>query len=659
VSAFDHIVGSLQPIRRRGIDGAMLGPRDLTLLTAAVLAAPGYAQTPPDPVQAGPSVADPELIRPLTPLSAFAVEPVAAVADARPMIIRYDVKVTGLAATGVEGQFNGLTTLRDKRQSENASQVTARADEDVKLLEKLLRAEGYFDARVDAVITPVGGNAARLDVALTATPGDRYRLTTITLTGPATVPPLLARTALALDPGAPIVAVDIESAEANIKLRLPEQGYPFVKLGLRDIALDDVVHGGDYTLPVAPGPRSRFAGVRLAGDPVLSGPHVAVIERFKRGELYDNRKVDDLRRALVATSLYSSVSIEPVATDRLDADGTASVDLLVTGGRGPRRTLSGSAGYATGEGIKAQASFIDRNHYPPEGALGFDVIAGDVLQSAAASFRRSNAGQRDRSFQLGLTLANQNYSAYNAKTVTLGASLARLSTPIWQKRWTWSVGAELDASRERSFDPIRAADRARFYGIAAVPLQLGFDSSDNLLDPARGFRVTVRTSPEISYQSSIFGYDRSQIEATAYRRVASNIILAGRVRTASIVGASTAKIAPTRRIYAGGGGSVRGFGYQELGPRDTLNAPIGGRSSVEFGAEVRYRFGNFGIVPFLDGGQVYDASLPKLTGLRYGAGVGGRYYTNFGPLRFDVATPIARRRGESRIAVYISIGQAF
>ncbi len=636
---------------------------DFSALTAIVLAWPAGAQpvtTPAAPIPTVPRV-DPELTRPLTPLAEFTVDPVAApVASGKPTVLRYDVKLAGLAGTGVTAQFDGLSTLRgNKRQSESAAQIAARADEDVKLLEKLLRADGYFDARVDRAIVPVTGDATRFTVTLTATPGERYRLTTITLTGPATVPPLLARQALRLDPGAPIVATDIESAEANIKLRLPEQGYPFVTLGPRDIALDDVTHGGDYTLPVAPGVRSRFAGIRLGGDPVLAGPHVAVIARFKRGDLYDNRKVDDLRRALVATSLYSSVSIEPVPTTTVDSDGTAPVDLLVKGGRGPKRTLSGSAGYATGEGIKLQGSYINRNRFPPEGALEYDVIAGNQLQSVGATFRRSNAGQRDRSFQTSLTAANQDFAAYNAKTVTLAASLARLSTPIWQKRWTWSAGVELDASQEHDFDTTRSTSNARLYGIAAVPLQLGFDSSDNLLDPTRGFRVTVRNSPELSYQSSIFGYDRSQIEATAYRRVTSKIVLAGRLRTAEIFGASTAQIAPTRRVYAGGGGSVRGFGYQELGPKDVNNAPIGGRSSVEFGAEVRYRFGDFGVVPFLDGGRVYDASLPKLTGLRYGAGIGGRYYTNFGPLRFDVATPIARKPGESPVSVYISIGQAF
>ncbi|MAF28707.1 MAG: hypothetical protein CL819_05670, partial [Croceicoccus sp.] len=75
--------------------------------------------------------------------------------------------------------------------------------------------------------------------------------------------------------------------------------------------------------------------------------------------------------------------------------------------------------------------------------------------------------------------------------------------------------------------------------------------------------------------------------------------------------------------------------------------------------EVRYRFGNYGVVGFVDAGQVYEETTPQFSDLRYGVGIGGRYYTNFGPVRLDVAMPLGRRQGESRFGVYISIGQAF
>ena len=82
-------------------------------------------------------------------------------------------------------------------------------------------------------------------------------------------------------------------------------------------------------------------------------------------------------------------------------------------------------------------------------------------------------------------------------------------------------------------------------------------------------------------------------------------------------------------------------------------------SVVDGAFEVRYRFGDYGVVGFVDAGQAYTAAFPELDDLRLGVGLGGRIYTNFGPVRIDVATPLNRRVGESRFNIYVSIGQAF
>ena len=105
---------------------------------------------------------------------------------------------------------------------------------------------------------------------------------------------------------------------------------------------------------------------------------------------------------------------------------------------------------------------------------------------------------------------------------------------------------------------------------------------------------------------------------------------------------------------------MRGYGYQKIGPVDVNGDPAGGRSLAEFSIETRVKaYGNFGIVPFLDGGTIYTSALPRLGDFQYGAGVGVRYYSNFGPIRLDVGTPLNPQPGDSRIAVYVSLGQAF
>jgi translocation and assembly module TamA len=607
---------------------------------------------------------DPALAEPLPPLQTFDVTPDAAAAVAEveedAPIVRYDLQLEGFADIGLAGRFRDLSALEEgDGEAANAAMITARAREDEELAVRLMRSEGYYDGTAVAVVEQPPEGTERLLVTITAAPGERYRFDEIAVTGPATRPPDLAREALPLEAGEPIVAAEVEAAEANVSVSLPQRGYPFVEIGRRDILLDPATQLGDYTLPVDPGPRALFGGFATEGDLAFDAGHVGVLARFERGELYDSRKVDDLREAMVATGLFSSVSAEPVRTGIEGPGESEYVNILVRQDAGPPRSITASAGYGTGEGLRAEVAWEHRNLFPPEGALRIGAVGGTQEQSLRLQFRRSNAGKRDRSLLLTAEAARRDYEAYSAYTATLAARMSRESTPIWQKRWTWALGAELIATNESRFDPVtQMRDRATYF-IGALPGQLGYDRSDNLLNPTKGFRLLGRLSPELSLHDGTRPYVRSQIDASAYYPIGDSIVIAGRARFASIMGIGRDDLAPSRRLYAGGGGSVRGFGYQELGPRDINNDPLGGRSLNEFALEARYRFGDYGIVPFIDAGQVYEGEVPELSDIRLGVGIGGRLYTNFGPLRIDVATPLKRREGESRIALYISIGQAF
>jgi translocation and assembly module TamA len=607
----------------------------------------------------------PELEQPLPPLATFEATPaptIGAEAAEQARQIPYTLKIEGLKPLGLEDRFRELSALlHDGKKAANATQISARADEDKALAERLMRSESYLDGTAIATIPPSSDPAASVPVTITATPGTRFKLGTITITGAPPEPTTLARDALRLKTGDPISAGPIEEAEARVALRLPEQGYPFVKVGQHDILVDDATAAGDYTLPLEAGRKARYGKITTTGDPVYTVKHLNVFPRFDAGEIYDARKVDDMRQALIGTGLLSTVSVEPVPTGEVQADGTEIVDLLVGQTRGPARTLSATGGYGTGEGIKLTGSWEHRNFFPPEGALIVSALAGTQQQSVSTTFRRSDAGKRDRTFEASTTVSRQRFDAYDAQSVTLAASISRQSTPIWQKRWTYSIGSELTATRETPFDPADLSRPNSTYFIAALPLQLGYDTSNSLLDPTRGFRVNAKISPEAQKQSG-GGFDTyvsMLMETSTYRPITDSLVLAGRVRVGSIVGAARDDIAPSRRLYSGGGGSVRGYGYQQLGPKDNDANPIGGRSLTEFAVEARYRFGNYGIVPFFDGGRVGESSTPSINGMRYGVGIGARYYTNFGPFRIDVATPLARRKGESKIGVYISIGQAF
>jgi translocation and assembly module TamA len=97
------------------------------------------------------------------------------------------------------------------------------------------------------------------------------------------------------------------------------------------------------------------------------------------------------------------------------------------------------------------------------------------------------------------------------------------------------------------------------------------------------------------------------------------------------------------------------------GPLASNDDPIGGRSSLVLNLEARVKVTDtIGLVPFVDAGSYYETNVPQLGHrLFYGAGLGLRYYTGFGPLRLDLATPFYKRRADSWVQVYISLGEAF
>ena len=563
--------------------------------------------------------------------------------------------IDGLDTALLRQRFAALSTLdANDHQAANAAQLDRRAREDADLLNSLLRAQGYYDSSVATRVEP----GAKPMVVLSATPGTLYTFKGVTIDGIAAAgdkAPGLA-TAFGIKPQDPVNSDAIVAGQANLTTKIGREGFPFAKVGDPAIVVDHATRTATLDLSVQPGGMRKFGQViALPGNRVFGADHVAEIARFSPGDLYDATKLDDLRRALIQTSLVSSVDLKPVQGTTPD-----TVDVAVKLDPAPPHTVAGELGYGTGEGARAELSWTHRNLFPPEGALTVRGVLGTQEQLGSIVFRRNNFKARDRVLTLQASAAHTNRNAYDAKTYSLAGTLERQTNIFFQKTWTWSVGAELLASDERDVILSTGAPRRRTFFIGALPTSLNYDGSDDLLNPTKGFRLGGRLSPEASLQGSVFGYTRTQFDGSVYQPFGERVVLAARTRLGTIVGAPRDQVAPSRRFYAGGGASVRGYGYQAIGPRDPNNDPIGGRSLTEFSIEARVRvLGSFGIVPFLDAGNIYTSPLPKFTGLQYGTGIGVRYYSNFGPIRLDVGTPINPQPGDSRIAVYVSLGQAF
>lgn len=570
---------------------------------------------------------------------------------------RYSVQLNGIdqiADAQFETRFKELSVLREgEGKPANLAQINRRIKEDSELLDRLLRAKGYYAARIRSSVSPPSPGGDRLGVRFDMVPGVRYLLSSVDLPGLSAAgerEPKL-REAFPVHSGDPVDADAILAGQESLSLALLESGFPFAQVGEPEVRIDHEERKGDLDIVVTPGAYRTFGSIILNDEKLFSARHVARIARFDRNDPYMASDVEDLRSAIVATGLVSSVTLTPK-----DAGDGEHVDLAVDVHPAPLRTIAGELGYGTGEGYRAAVSWQHRNLFPPEGAVTLRGVLGTQEQTASFTYRRNNFRKRDHVLTGLFSVSNIRRDAYDARTITLSGALERQSNILFQKKWVWRVGTELIASDES--DAFSGGSRRTFL-IAAVPLSLTYDGSDDLLNPTSGFRLGGRLSPELSFQNRTFGYSRVQLDGSIYQPVGDRVVLAARARFGTILGSTVDQIAPSRRFYAGGGASVRGYGYQAIGPRDADNDPIGGKSLAEFSLESRVRFGNFGVVPFIDAGNISTSFLPRFRDLRIGAGLGVRYYSSFGPIRVDVGTPLNPQKGDPRIAVYVSLGQAF
>jgi translocation and assembly module TamA len=328
----------------------------------------------------------------------------------------------------------------------------------------------------------------------------------------------------------------------------------------------------------------------------------------------------------------------------------------------PHHSIGAGIAYNTSVGAEATAFWENRNLFGNAEKLHVDLAFGQLNKGASADFRSPDFLARDLDLLAHAEIADETPVAYHARR-------ARISTGLEDRLGPYLVaGGSLGVEKA---NVVQLADTGTFtasrmtqhYALIGAPLYLKLDRSNSLLNPTEGYRLQASLVPYQSFSGRDLSFVSDRLGGTIYQRLTDSdrYVFAAAAAVSTLEGASLASLPADKRIYAGGGGSVRAYGYEMAGPLDANHVPIGGKSAVELSLEARIKITQtIGIVPFFDAGSYYETTLPRLGGrLLYGPGIGLRYYTAFGPLRLDLATPLDRRPGDSPIQFYISLGQAF
>jgi len=572
---------------------------------------------------------------------------------------------------------------------------------DRKRIESIYAAHGYFLARVRSVTVSGAGDDA-VDVTIDVDEGPPTVVEKVEVFG---LEPLGDKRAakvvdkLPIRQGEPFVHQRYLAAKGLIHARLVADGYAFAQVhGVARV--DRNARTATLQLDVATGARARFGEVTVVGespaDPRLVGERAA----FRRGDRFDPERLEATRGRIYELGLFSSVRVDAVPDPR--DPSIANVIVTVRPSTLNELRLGGGFGLESDrQEIHLRVLYTRRNFFGGLRTLRLRVQPGWVFFPAVWSYQQSGpAGQVDATVEqpgfltrdlslkgvLGYDLGIDYAFRYHGPRGNIGVSY---SFPQTRDRLVTSLSYNVqelffyDAAPAFLANPVEARTFLGYtnpYRLAYLSLDAQLDLRDRPLMPRKGGFFDFSVEGGAAWMGGGFDYLRLLPDARGYLPLGKRVVLAARVEYGRIFTQGDASPI-TRRFYAGGPDSHRGFNYHRLSPQvpsgsDLPPIPVGGDALFLAQGEARVRIvsigsNGLGAAVFVDAGDVPGPGYSlDLTRLHIAAGGGLRLQTLIGTLRADLGVRLNRLAPfesdgrpnpdpGSRFAFHLSIGEAF
>lgn len=406
---------------------------------------------------------------------------------------------------------------------------------------------------------------------------------------------------------------------------------------------------------VKPGLIYKFGVIKVEGNEKVAS---YIIEReadFKEGKIFSLSKINETQANIFQLGLFRSVVIDPVYNDE---EQIADIAIVVKERKQGSVKIGG--GFGTEDKLRGQVIWTQRNFFGGGRRLEVSGKFSFITQRVKTSVIQPYIVGKDSELSGTLNFQRDDVPSFKGRSFLTTAALTK---DFWKY---YSVFSSLNLQFSKIEDSAtRTPEERSRENFFLTFINLGFerDATDNILNPTRGTVVSTGLESSFSALGSDVNYLKGTIELRGYKEY-RDVVFAKKFTIGVIQpfgSTQTLDIPIFKRFFAGGSTSMRGFPFQKLGPLDRNNDPLGGNSLLVGSFEVRYPiYGDFGGVAFLDYGNVYtdEWSFP-LQDIKYAPGLGLRYDTIIGPVRFDVGYALNPEPGITRIQFFISIGQAF
>lgn len=552
-----------------------------------------------------------------------------------------------------ELELNSYLFQFQKNKPLSRDGLARRAADDVTRLRDTMIGQGYYGADIRYKIE---GDAEPYIVTLDVDTGPAFTIASYDVvwhdrTGRQVTAPegINTRRILRKIKGQAATPAVILDRERDILDALKRSGYPLPQVSERKVLVDHATQTADVTLTLKSGQKAVFGQTDIDGYDAV---HESFIRRrvgWQAGDVFNLDRVVDTRKKMLGTGLFSTVDITLAAKD-----GAKTVPSTIQVSERKPRTIGAGVSYSTSRSIEGKVFWEHRNLWGGGEKIRAEADAGLDRYGIGAAFTKPDfGGTIKRTLKANTGYRQEFLDAYDKTSYNAALSLSHAFTDAFSV----SAGGGLEFSQVKE-----KGKSERDFWLLSLPMGATYDTTNDALDPVRGVRAAANVTPYMTINQSQETFVIGDIAASHYLPInEEKIVFANRVKLGAIFGEGATGVPADKRLYSGGGGSVRGYGYQLISPLDANDDPTGGRFQVEVGSEVRFRVTDtIGIVPFVEGGRVTeDFDVKGDERFLWAAGIGMRYYTAVGPLRADIAVPINGRDKDDAFQVYFSLGQAF
>ena len=486
---------------------------------------------------------------------------------------------------------------------------------DVGRMRVFYRRHGYFNTKVDTLVTSATDGYGGVRVAFLIDEGDPVRVDSLRISGlDSAIAPIVDTSSLGLRSGIIFDVTRLQAAIDSMKIRLRNTGFPRGDVAA-SFSVDTARRRANVTLDVLPGRRAHIGAIRVVDDPLPGAPRrlgdstILRLLGVRVGDLYREHELIDAQRTLYQTDLFRHVEVALAAdSTRAHSDSLVALEVLVA--ENYLRQVDTEEGWAVLDCFKARVQLIDKNFLGEARRLelaaqmskiGYGLPTRFANGNLCAPAIRADTFSAKLNYYMGATLRlpslfglrtspslsiyserRGEYQAYLRTTLVGGeASVTRELFRGIPMRLAYSLEygrtdaqpALLCAVFNRCDAESRALITDRNRPLAVASAHVERLRTDNAINPRAGttVRLDLRGSAKEIGSDPEFQFIKGLSDASIYRAVGPAVTLAARVRTGAVLGRTLSFgdpvgfIPPQERLYAGGAASVRGFQQNELG----------------------------------------------------------------------------------------------